>query len=40
MWGVSALLVKAKLHNKIKDLVQKMKVGMGSLKRGTVEKAC
>jgi hypothetical protein len=40
VWGVYELLVKAKLRNKIKDLIQKMKVGMGSLDRGTVVKAC
>jgi hypothetical protein len=33
-------MVNAKLRNKIEDLIQKMKVGMGSLDRGTVVKAC
>ncbi len=34
VWGVSKLLVNAKLHNKIVGLIQKMKVVMGSLDRG------
>jgi hypothetical protein len=40
LWGVSELLVNAKLRNKIEDLFQKMKVVMGTLDRGTVVKAC
>ncbi len=39
MWGVSELLVNAKLRNKIEDLIQKMKAVMGSLHRDTVAKA-
>ncbi len=37
--GVSELKVNAKPHNKIEDLIQKMKAVMGSLDRGTVAKA-
>jgi hypothetical protein len=37
--GVFELLVNAKTRNKIKDLIQKLKVVMGSLERGTVAKA-
>jgi hypothetical protein len=37
VWGVFELLVNAKNPNKIKDLIQKLKVVMGSLERGTVE---
>jgi hypothetical protein len=40
VWGVSELLVNAKFHKKIEYLKQKMKVGMVSLDRGTVVKAC
>jgi len=40
VWGVSELLVNAKLRNKIEDLIEKMKVGMGSLDKDTVVKAC
>ncbi len=36
---VSQLLVNAKPRNKIKDLIQKMKVVKGSLDMGTVAKA-
>jgi len=39
VWGVFELLVNAKNPNKIKDLIQKLKVVMGSLERGTVAKA-
>jgi hypothetical protein len=38
--GVSELWVKAKSRNKAKDLIQKMKVVMGSLARDTLAKAC
>jgi hypothetical protein len=38
--GVSELLVNAKPHNKIEDLIQKMKALVGSLERDTVAKAC
>jgi hypothetical protein len=38
--GVSELRVKAKSHNKSKDLIQKMKEVMGSLARDTPAKAC
>ncbi len=38
MWGVSVLRVKAKPHNKTKDLLQKIKEVMGSLDRDTVAK--
>jgi hypothetical protein len=38
--GVSELRVKAKSHNKYKDLIQKMKEVMGSLARDTMAKAC
>ena len=38
--GVSELRVKAKSHNKYKDLIQKMKEVMGSLARDTLAKAC
>jgi hypothetical protein len=37
--GVSELRVKAKSRNKYKDLIQKMKVVMGSLARDTMAKA-
>ncbi len=37
--GVSELLVNAKPHNKIEGLIQKLKVVMGSLDRGTMAKA-
>jgi hypothetical protein len=37
--GVSELLANAKPRNKIEGLIQKMKVIMGSLDRGTVAKA-
>jgi hypothetical protein len=40
VWGVSELLVNAKFHKTIEYLNQKMKVGIGSLDRGTVVKAC
>jgi hypothetical protein len=39
VWGVFELLVNAKTRNKIKDLIQKLKVVMGCLERGTVAKA-
>jgi hypothetical protein len=38
--GVSELRVKAKSHNKSKDLIKKMKEVMGSLARDTLAKAC
>ncbi len=38
--GVSESWVKAKYRNKSKDLIQKMKVVMGSLARDTLAKAC
>jgi hypothetical protein len=38
--GVSQLLVSAKSHNKIQNLIQKMRALMGSLDRDTVAKAC
>ncbi len=38
--GVSELKVDAKPHNKIEDLIQKMKALVGSLERDTVAKAC
>ncbi len=37
--GVSELMVKAKPHNKIEDLILKIKEVMGSLARDTVAKA-
>jgi hypothetical protein len=37
--GVSELMVKAKPHNKTKDLILKIKEVMGSLDRDTVAKA-
>ncbi len=39
VWGVSKIKVKAKPHNRIKDLFQKMKVLVGFLDRDTVAKA-
>ncbi len=39
VWGVSELLFNAKPRNKIKDIIQKLKMVMGSLERGTVAKA-
>jgi hypothetical protein len=39
VWGVSELLFNAKPRKKIKDLIQKLKVVMGSLERGSVAKA-
>jgi hypothetical protein len=38
--GVSELQVNAKPHDKIEDLIPKMKAVMGSLDRDTVVKAC
>jgi hypothetical protein len=38
VWGVSALLFNAKPQKKIKDLIQKLKVVMGSIE-STVAKA-
>ncbi len=38
--GVSELQVNAEPHNKIEDLIQKMKAVMGSLDRDTEAKAC
>jgi hypothetical protein len=38
--GVSELQVNAKPHDKIEDLIQRMKAVMGSLDRDTVAKAC
>jgi hypothetical protein len=38
--GVSQLLVSAKSHYKIQDLIQKMRAVMGSLDWDTVAKAC
>ncbi len=40
MSGVSELQVKAKPHDKIEDLIQKMKAVMGSFDRDTEAKAC
>ena len=40
MSGVSELQVNAQPHDKIEDLIQKMKAVMGSLDRDTVAKAC
>jgi hypothetical protein len=37
--GVFELLVNAKTRNKINDIIQKLKVVMGSLERDTVAKA-
>jgi hypothetical protein len=39
VWGVSELLSHAKPRNKIKDLIQRLKVVVGYLERGTVVKA-
>ena len=39
MWSISESLSSAKPRYKIKDLIQKLKVVMGSLERGTVAKA-
>ncbi len=39
VWGVSELKVNAKLHNRIEDLFQKMKVLVGFLHRDTMAKA-
>jgi hypothetical protein len=38
--GVFELLVDAQPHNKIEDLIQKMKAPLGPLDRDTVAKAC
>jgi hypothetical protein len=38
--GVSELQVNGKPHDKIEDLIPKMKAVMGSLDRDTVVKAC
>jgi hypothetical protein len=38
--GVSQLLVSAKSHNKIQNLIQKMRALMGFLDWDTVAKAC
>jgi hypothetical protein len=38
--GVSELWAHAKLRNKSKDLIQKIKEVMGSLSRDTLAKAC
>jgi hypothetical protein len=40
VWGVSELQVNAKPHNKIEDLIQKMKEVKGSLDRDTKVKTC
>jgi hypothetical protein len=39
-WGVFELRVKAKSHNKTKDLIPKIRGMMVSLARNTVAKAC